>query len=427
MTETHPHNTDQARAVNGPTSAENEATPSAAKRTLGKHRFRFLYRERRGSVNWLALGFSAPWLVFLLMPLDSFLTAPELEPVRWTGVALIALFAVINCSAYAVPWLVPVASTVRRSIIWTVLMALPVAGLTALRLESAYVVFLAFNMYFVAFWIFGTIAPYRLRLGVAATIALVCWLIFMVGTGFDVTAHGGISLFIGAPMVGMLGFSYLIELGERADVARASLALSEEREEIARDVHDVLGHSLTVITLKAELAQRLLEIDPARAGAEMEAIAQLSRASLAEVRSTVTRLRVPDFSGEIEGAGRALQTAGIRAELPEAQSALAVAGVNAKLFSWVLREAVTNMVRHSSANAARVRLSATGLDILDNGVGVGDARGNGLTGMAQRVAASGGSVVIEAAPAQWLAENPNPAGGVGTRIRVSMDGDTSLL
>lgn len=427
MTETHPHNTDQARAVNGLTSAENEAAPSAAKRTLGKHRFRFLYRERRGSVNWLALGFSAPWLVFLLMPLDSFLTAPELEPVRWTGVALIALFAVINCSAYAVPWLVPVASTVRRSIIWTALMVLPVAGLTALRLESAYVVFLAFNMYFVAFWIFGTIAPYRLRLGVAATIALVCWLIFMVGTGFDVTAHGGISLFIGAPMVGILGFSYLIELGERADVARASLALSEEREEIARDVHDVLGHSLTVITLKAELAQRLLEIDPARAGAEMEAIAQLSRASLAEVRSTVTRLRVPDFSGEIEGAGRALQTAGIRAELPEAQSALAVAGVNAKLFSWVLREAVTNMVRHSGANAARVRLSATGLDILDNGVGVGDARGNGLTGMAQRVAASGGSVVIEAAPEQWLAENPNPAGGVGTRIRVSMDGDTSLL
>lgn len=427
MTETHPHNTDQARAVNGLTSAENEAAPSAAKRTLGKHRFRFLYRERRGSVNWLALGFSAPWLVFLLMPLDSFLTAPELEPVRWTGVALIALFAVINCSAYAVPWLVPVASTVRRSIIWTVLMALPVAGLTALRVESAYVVFLAFNMYFVAFWIFGTIAPYRLRLGVAATIALVCWLIFMVGTGFDVTAHGGISLFIGAHMVGMLGFSYLIELGERADVARASLALSEEREEIARDVHDVLGHSLTVITLKAELAQRLLEIDPARAGAEMEAIAQLSRASLAEVRSTVTRLRVPDFSGEIEGAGRALQTAGIRAELPEAQSALAVAGVNAKLFSWVLREAVTNMVRHSDANAARVRLSATGLDILDNGVGVGDARGNGLTGMAQRVAASGGSVVIEAAPEQWLAENPNPACGVGTRIRVSMDGDTSLL
>ena len=102
-----------------------------------------------------------------------------------------------------------------------------------------------------------------------------------------------------------------------------------------------------------------------------------------------------------------------------------MAGVNAKLFSWVLREAVTNMVRHSGANAARVRLSATGLDILDNGVGIGDARGNGLTGMAQRVAASGGSVVIEAAPEQWLAENP--AGGVGTRIRVSMDGDTSLL
>ena len=72
-THTHPHNADQARA-------EHEAAPSAAKRTLGKNRFRFLYRERRGSVNWLALGFSAPWLVFLLMPLDSFLTAPEPAP-----------------------------------------------------------------------------------------------------------------------------------------------------------------------------------------------------------------------------------------------------------------------------------------------------------------------------------------------------------
>ena len=418
MTETHTHPNEYPHA-------ENEAAPSAAQHTLGKNRFRFLHRERRGSVNWLALGFNAPWLVFLLMPLDSFLTAPELAHMRWIGVALVALFAVVNCSAYAVPWLVPVASTMRRNVIWTTLMALPVAGLTVLRVESAYMVFLAFSMYFVAFWIFGTIAPYRLRLGVAATIAVACWLIFVAGTGFDVTAHGGSSLFIGAPMAGLLGFSYLIELGERADVARASLALSEEREEIARDVHDVLGHSLTVITLKAELAQRLLEIDPARADAEMEAIVQLSRASLAEVRSTVTRLRVPDFSGEIEGAGRALQTAGIRAELPEAQSALAVAGVNAKLFSWVLREAVTNMVRHSGANAARVRLSATGLDIIDNGVGVGDARGNGLTGMGQRVAASGGSVVIETAPEQWLEENP--AGGVGTRIRVSMDGDTSLL
>ena len=422
MTETHTHSYENEHP-----HAENEVAPTAAKRTLGKHRFRFLHRERSGNVNWLALGFSAPWLVFLLMPLDSFLTTPELAPVRWTGVVLVALFAVVNCSAYAVPWLVPVASTVRRSVIWTALMILPLVGMAVLTPSDIHVILLGFGMYFVAFWIFGTIAPYRLRLTVAASMGAICWLTFVTVSGFDFSSHGGIALFIGAPLLGLLGFSYLIELGERADVARASLALSEEREEIARDVHDVLGHSLTVITLKAELAQRLLEIDPARAGAEMEAITQLSRASLAEVRSTVTRLRVPDFSGEIEGAGRALQTAGIRAELPDAQSALAVAGVNAKLFSWVLREAVTNMVRHSGANAARVRLSATGLDILDNGVGAGDARGNGLTGMAQRVAASGGSVVIEAAPEQWLAENPNPAGGVGTRIRVSMDGDTSLL
>ena len=77
MTETHTHSYENEHP-----HAENEAAPSAAKRTLGKHRFRFLHRERSGNVNWLALGFSAPWLVFLLMPLDSFLTTPELGPVR---------------------------------------------------------------------------------------------------------------------------------------------------------------------------------------------------------------------------------------------------------------------------------------------------------------------------------------------------------
>lgn len=71
MTETHTHSYENEHP-----HAENEVAPSAAKRTLGKHRFRFLHRERSGNVNWLALGFSAPWLVFLLMPLDSFLTTP---------------------------------------------------------------------------------------------------------------------------------------------------------------------------------------------------------------------------------------------------------------------------------------------------------------------------------------------------------------
>ncbi len=401
---------------------------STAQRTLGKNRFRFLHRERHGSINWLALGFATPWLVFLILPLDTFLTSPGLPPmVRGVGAVLILTFAVLNCSAYAVPWLVSVISPVRRSGIWTALMALPLVGLAVLTPSEIHVILLGFSMYFVAFWIFGTVAPYRLRLIVAASMGAICWLIFVTASGFDFSSHGGIAFFIGAPLLGILGFSYLIELGERADMTRAALALSEEREEIARDVHDVLGHSLTVITLKAELAQRLLEIDPARASAEMEAIAQLSRASLAEVRSTVTRLRVPDFSGEIEGAARALQTAGIRAELPDAQSALAVAGVNAKLFSWVLREAVTNMVRHSQADVARVRLSPAGLDILDNGTGVGDARGNGLTGLAERVEASGGAVTFGPAPKEWLAQNPSPTDGVGTRIRVSMDGDASLL
>ena len=205
-----------------------------------------------------------------------------------------------------------------------------------------------------------------------------------------------------------------------------------ERERIARDVHDVLGHSLTVITLKADLARKLLHADPDRADAELEAIAQLSRSSLAEVRSTVTRLRIPDFSGEIQASARALQTASIAAKLPDAERALSVVGVNSSLFSWVLREAVTNIVRHSQACFCEVRLSNTGLEILDNGAGIPAeyAAGSGIKGMKSRVESAGGTLIVEDAPVHWLRAHPAGSGAVdvrGTRVRVSMDGNTAEI
>ena len=233
-------------------------------------------------------------------------------------------------------------------------------------------------------------------------------------------------------MIGIMAFSYLIQMSKNADKTQAKLEMVSERERIAHDVHDVLGHSLTVITLKADLARKLLHADPDRADAELEAIAQLSRSSLAEVRSTVTRLRIPDFSGEIQASERALQTASITAKLPDAERALSAVGVNSSLFSWVLREAVTNIVRHSQAGFSEVRVSNTGLEILDNGVGIPAeyAAGSGIKGMKSRVESAGGTLIIEDAPARWLRAHPAASGAAdvrGTRLRVSMDGNTAEI
>src|SRR5699024_11355320 len=116
------------------------------------------------------------------------------------------------------------------------------------------------------------------------------------------------------------------------------LDLAQQREVIATDVHDLLGHSLTVINLKSEVARRAMEKDPEQAKQELKEISELSRLALAEVCSTVTRMRTPTFAGEIQGARRALETKGITAHLPER---LTTPGEHEAIFSWGLRELTT--------------------------------------------------------------------------------------
>lgn len=179
----------------------------------------------------------------------------------------------------------------------------------------------------------------------------------------------------------------------------AELQLVHQREAIARDVHDVLGHTLTVINLKAELAARSIDVDPVRARAEMQEIAQLSRTGLAEVRSTVTRMRQPDFAGELLAFRRALDTARIVLSVHDQAESLEPA--TAAVFSWALREAGTNIVRHSQATAVTVDISPNRLVITDDGIGfrVPDAiMGGGLFALEQRVTESGGTFTMMSRP-----------------------------
>ena len=385
-------------------------------------------------IDWISLGFSAPWLIFLGYIYDGVL---EPNAPVWKHVYVIiclVIFSITDVAAYTVPWVLPVSSYFRRLLLWTALLFVPVCGVMLIAAIPPTDVLIGFTIYFVALWTFSEDIPYSTRIRGAFAIAAVSWIIYMFSDGFPINfaEKSRLTLSLGAPMIGIMAFSYLIQMSKNADKTQAKLDMVSERERIAHDVHDVLGHSLTVITLKADLARKLLHADPDRADAELEAIAQLSRSSLAEVRSTVTRLRIPDFSGEIQASERALQTASVTAKLPDAERALSAVGVNSSLFSWVLREAVTNIVRHSQAGFCEVRVSNTGLEILDNGVGVPAeyAAGSGIKGMKSRVESAGGTLIVEDAPARWLRAHPAASGAAdvrGTRLRVSMDGNTAEI
>jgi two-component system sensor histidine kinase DesK len=196
----------------------------------------------------------------------------------------------------------------------------------------------------------------------------------------------------------------------RANVAHR-MAKEQERLRIARDLHDLLGHALTSITMKAELASRLVERDPERAAAEMRQVADLGRQSLADVRATVAGYREVSLVTELAAAREVLSAAGIQAELPASVEDVPV-GLR-ELFGWAVREGVTNAVRHSGANHVRVRLSPCSIEIVDDGIGAAGgfrvdadgrfdlvaadgvepgSRGNGLTGLIERASAVGGRV-----------------------------------
>ena len=184
-----------------------------------------------------------------------------------------------------------------------------------------------------------------------------------------------------------------VELQERRTSAERELALISQREAVGRDVHDILGHSLTVLTLKAEVARRLIERDPAAASRELDEVITLARGALADVRSTVTRLRSPDLASQMEATRTALSAARIRVEvtgsaqdIPERQRAL---------MAWALREATTNVVRHSQAATVAVHLEPGLLRVSDDGVGLtGDQPGNGLEGLRARCEQDGGSLTM---------------------------------
>jgi two-component system sensor histidine kinase DesK len=209
------------------------------------------------------------------------------------------------------------------------------------------------------------------------------------------------------------------------------LAQVAERERIGRDLHDLLGHTLSLITLKAELAGKLLDRDPLdrdpkAARREILDVERISRDALKEVRSAVSGYRAEDLRAELARARMALDAADVAFTAPAgSEIPLDLTPAEESALAFALREAVTNIVRHAGARSCQVRIEATGsgirLEVADDGRGAagvsGVHEGSGLTGMRERVAALGGTVERESGEGGG---GGGGEGGGGTRLAITL-------
>ncbi|HWO68103.1 MAG TPA: sensor histidine kinase [Umezawaea sp.] len=204
-------------------------------------------------------------------------------------------------------------------------------------------------------------------------------------------------------------FIWVIGLVQIAEAARARdhtelrmanariehLATVSERERIARDLHDLLGHSLTAVVMRAQLVKELVDLDPVRARAEVLEIERTARDALAEVRATVSGWRQASLEAELDAARGALASAGVELRVTRDPD-LALVGSTEHQLALAVREAITNVARHAGAHGCHVGIHAVDGElrvvVADDGVGGQGVEGNGLSGMRERIAALGGRV-----------------------------------
>ncbi len=349
---------------------------------------------------YLGLLLSLVWLVFLVLPLRELLTS-NLSTLR-VLVALAAIAAFV--AAYL--WLVlgsflnrsTGSDTATRSVVIAVLGLLTVLILfLAIFYGNSWLYFLIFS---------ATSAAMRLPtrqsvwaiLGLMVLAASVGWF-----SGLNWQILMTVELLIGGTGLSMVGVRRMLSTIRELRAAReeiARLAVSEERLRFARDLHDLLGHSLSLITLKSELAGRLLPDAPEKAAEEVRDIEGTAREALREVREAVAGYRLPTLAAELEGAREMLDAAGIFCRVE--QSAGTLSSQADAVFAWAIREGVTNVIRHSRARNCEIRVTRDGgetrVEIVDDGRGVATESaetahsGSGLRGLAERVAEARGRV-----------------------------------
>jgi len=336
--------------------------------------------------------FPGLWLIYLAQTVSG-INDHSTGTARWVGYAMVAAFAVTYLAALPGAW-----GAFAKSRFWG-LYALAVALTIAMywfahQDASVLLVFVAVL----------TVAALQDRAtGICLGLAVAALVLPRIVTDWNAGLDWGNALAVVLVSVAMVGFFTTIRTNialtkARAEVAR--LAAENERTRIARDLHDLLGHSLTTITVKAGLARRLAETGNAeRALAEIGEVEALSRRTLGDVRAAVSGQREVTLVGELATAREVLRASLIAAELPG--SVDVVDPALSEVLGWVLREAVTNVVRHSHAKRCWVELGRDWIDIRDDGAGSTAGAGNGLTGLRERVETVGGRLSAGPVPGGW--------------------------
>ncbi|MGH8164833.1 MAG: sensor histidine kinase, partial [Rhodanobacteraceae bacterium] len=338
------------------------------------------------------------WLIWLV-----WLAGPALFALRsfphwlWATLPSVPVFLAVYVTAYLRP---------RRQIVWYAV-AIAVIGAAVTPFNPFAQSYLIYACAVSAAW--GS--PRKSGVVVLAMLAAYSIEWFVLGYPWESL----VNVWVLCPIMAGLIVTENIQRQHRADLRLSldevrRLAASAERERIGRDLHDLLGHTLSMVTLKSELAGRLMERDPLAARREIADVERVAREALSQVRSAVSGIRAAALASELASARLLLETAGVRMEywcdpqpLPSGpETCLAL----------VLREAVTNVQRHARANRVEITVIAGAervvMRIRDDGRGGVHTRGNGLAGMGERIVALGGELVIE---------SPN---GRGTSIEVSL-------
>ncbi|PRA79408.1 sensor histidine kinase [Microbacterium sp. MYb66] len=364
-------------------------------------------RAPRGPVGkdpWARFGWlmAVIWLVFLVYPVIALLRS-EASP-AWVIVGWVALvtFVLLYVTGFMHgmrgggglgrppsmrQWITFVA------LIACVLVSVPAEGGSALSFLPFIMSFASYGLTRVWHWI-----------TTVAAVAVTALCVFLL--------PGGLNYLSVLAIVGLLGVvntvsTWLIIRSAEAEQLGLELATSEGREAVARDVHDLIGHSLTVVGLKAQLVRRLMDSDPERAKAELADIERLTAEAIAGVRSTVAGTRATTLVEQLASSRDSLRAADI--ELTVEGEPGALSPVQAITASWILREATTNVLRHSQARSVRVALAPGRMIVEDDGGGVRAPEGNGIRGMRERAAVAGAGFAIGTAD----------AGDAGTRVELT--------
>jgi two-component system sensor histidine kinase DesK len=347
------------------------------------------------SRRWIKLGrlFMVAWLAFFIYPLAAFMTDRFSADRRMGGLLLLLALALI----WAWFWTRVIAGPDRRFIVPAIVGVTLILTVFTIRTPPQYG-----SLFLYAVIVGGAAFPWRRGLGAVVILSVLAAAIELA-RGESVTTSAGQllnNLLIGvAAVAGRL----LVEANQQLGQAReqiARLAVGEERLRFARDLHDLLGHSLSVIALKSELAGRLIKNTPGLAAHEIEDIEKVARDALREVRDAVTGYRQPTLAAELAGAHEALEAAGIGYHIDQDHAPLPPA-VEAVL-AWTVREGVTNVMRHSQAKRCSIRITTKDgratIDVVDDGRGGMPEAGSGLRGLEERVRERGGTLTAEPLP-----------------------------